>query len=256
VRKLLHRVADRLKKAVAATILSDGDSSRLYQSLVYKKQLAQSANANADTREDMSEPRRYALGEGLVGQCAADRQRILLEDIPTSAIHVRSGLVTASPRNVIALPVLYEGQVKAVIELASMHDFTASHLAFLEQLTGSIGVVLNTIEATMRTEGLLKQSQLLTQELQARQTELTTKQEELHNTNEELQEKAAPPLRPEGMKRHTGARNDEDPAEEVDSCDCGQTGGQRGNDSERHQRNSDGEEERPVAVQFLEGAER
>src|SRR6185312_14045315 len=86
-------------------------------------------------------------------------------------------------RNIIVLPVLYEGQVKAVIELASMREFTASHLAFLEQLTGSIGVVLNTIEATMRTEGLLKQSQQLAGELQ-------TQQKELQQTNEELATKA------------------------------------------------------------------
>src|SRR6202790_3640580 len=112
------------------------------------------------------EPRRYALGEGIVGQAAADRQRLLLEEIPEDLIHVRGGLVSARPRNVIALPVLYEGEVKAVIKLASTHQFTASHLAFLEQLTGSIGVVLNTIEATMRTEGLLKQSQQLAGELQ------------------------------------------------------------------------------------------
>jgi CheY-like chemotaxis protein/signal transduction histidine kinase len=78
---------------------------------------------------------------------------------------------------------LYEGQVKAVIELASLHDFTPSQLAFLEQLTGSIGVVLNTIEATMRTEGLLKQSQQLAGELQ-------TQQKELQQTNEELATKA------------------------------------------------------------------
>ena len=78
---------------------------------------------------------------------------------------------------------LYEGQVKAVIELASLDEFTASHLAFLEQLTGSIGVVLNTIEATMRTEGLLKQSQQLADELQ-------TQQKELQQTNEELANKA------------------------------------------------------------------
>jgi HAMP domain-containing protein/signal transduction histidine kinase/DNA-binding response OmpR family regulator len=127
--------------------------------------------------------RRYALGEGLVGQCAVDRQRFLLADIPRDAIHVRGGLVEARPRNIIVLPVLYEGQVKAVIELASMHEFTASQLAFLEQLTGSIGVVLNTIETTMRTEGLLKQSQQLAGELQAQQ-------KELQQTNEELASKA------------------------------------------------------------------
>ena len=87
------------------------------------------------------------------------------------------------PRSVVVLPVLFEGQTKAVIELASIGTFTATHLAFLEQLTESIGIVLNTIEATMRTEGLLKQSQQLAGELQTRQTEL-------QRTNEELAEKA------------------------------------------------------------------
>jgi len=143
------------------------------------KQLANYADAQADG----GEPRRYALREGLVGQCAADGRRLLVNDIPREAVHVRSGLIEARARNLIALPVLYEGQVKAVIELASMHEFTASHLAFLEQLTGSIGVVLNTIEATMRTERLLKQSQELAGELQAQQ-------KELQQTNEELANKA------------------------------------------------------------------
>jgi HAMP domain-containing protein/CheY-like chemotaxis protein/signal transduction histidine kinase len=142
------------------------------------KQLA----AYADPREGEG-TRLYRLGEGLVGQCAAEKQRLLLADVPRDSIRVRSGLVDAVPRNIIALPVLYEGQVKAVIELASLHEFTASHLAFLEQLTGSIGVVLNTIEATMRTEGLLKQSQQLAGELQ-------TQQKELQQTNEELATKA------------------------------------------------------------------
>ncbi|MGH8139018.1 MAG: response regulator, partial [Steroidobacteraceae bacterium] len=142
------------------------------------KQLAVYADPN-----EGAAPRRYRLGEGLVGQCAVDKQRLLLADVPADSIRVRSGLLQAVPRNVIVLPVLYEGQVKAVIELASLHEFTASHLAFLEQLTGSIGVVLNTIEATMRTEGLLEQSQQLA-------TELQTQQKELQQTNEELATKA------------------------------------------------------------------
>jgi CheY-like chemotaxis protein/signal transduction histidine kinase/HAMP domain-containing protein len=135
----------------------------------------------ADPRPD--QPRRYELGQGLVGQCALDRQRFVLADIPPDSIRIEGGLVDARPRSVIALPVLYEGQVKAVIELASLHDFTTSHVAFLEQLTGSIGVVLNTIEATMRTESLLAQSQQLAAELQAQQ-------KELQQTNEELATKA------------------------------------------------------------------
>jgi signal transduction histidine kinase/HAMP domain-containing protein len=132
---------------------------------------------------DSSERRRYRIGEGLVGQCAVERQRILLDDVPPDSIVVDSGLMTARPRTVIVLPVLFEGQVKAVIELASLRGFKASHLAFLEQLTGSIGIVFNTIEATMRTEGLLKQSQQLAGELQAQQ-------KELQQTNEELAQKA------------------------------------------------------------------
>jgi CheY-like chemotaxis protein/signal transduction histidine kinase/HAMP domain-containing protein len=137
----------------------------------------------ADHNSDPAAPRRYRIGDGLVGQCARERQRILLADIAPESILVHAGLVTAKPANVIVLPVLFEGQVKAVIELASLTHFTPSQLAFLEQLTGSIGIVLNTIEATMRTEGLLQQSQQLAAELQAQQ-------KELQQTNDELAKKA------------------------------------------------------------------
>jgi len=123
------------------------------------------------------------VGHGLVGQCAAEKRRMLITDVPSHAIPIRSGLFRAVPRNIIVLPVLFEDRVKAVIELASLSAFTASHLAFLEQLTASIGIVLNSIEATMQTEGLLKQSQQLAAELQTQQTEL-------QQTNEQLAQKA------------------------------------------------------------------
>jgi HAMP domain-containing protein/signal transduction histidine kinase/DNA-binding response OmpR family regulator len=146
----------------------------------------------ADDAYEGRELRRFGLGEGLVGQAAADRQRLLLTDIPTNSIQVRGGLMNAQPKSVIVLPVLYEGHVKAVLEMATLGDFTASQLAFLEQLTGSIiGVVLNTIEATMRTEGLLKQSQQLAGELQAQQTELQQTNEELANKAKLLAEQNA-----------------------------------------------------------------
>jgi HAMP domain-containing protein/signal transduction histidine kinase/DNA-binding response OmpR family regulator len=128
--------------------------------------------------------RRYLrIGEGLVGQCAAEKRRMLITDMPSNVIPIRSGLFQAVPRNIIVLPILFEDRVKAVIELASLSVFTASHLAFLEQLTSSIGIVLNSIEATMQTEGLLKQSQQLAAELQTQQTEL-------QQTNEQLAQKA------------------------------------------------------------------
>jgi HAMP domain-containing protein/CheY-like chemotaxis protein/signal transduction histidine kinase len=127
--------------------------------------------------------RQVKLGEGLIGQCAAEKRRMLISDLPQNTVPIRSGLFQAVPRNVIVLPVLFEDHVKAVIELASLSTFTASHLAFLEQLTASIGIVLNSIEATMQTEGLLKQSQQLA-------TELQTQQRELQQTNEQLAQKA------------------------------------------------------------------
>ena len=86
-----------------------------------------------------------------VGQCALEKQRILLNHVPADYTSVRSSLGSASPTAIVVIPVLFEGQTKAVIELASLHQFSVTHLTFLEQLTQSIGVVLNTIEATMRT---------------------------------------------------------------------------------------------------------
>jgi HAMP domain-containing protein/CheY-like chemotaxis protein len=130
-----------------------------------------------------SQPDHIALGEGLVGQCAIEQKPILLPHVPEDYTPIHSSLGGRAPSNVVVLPVLFEDQTRAVIELGSLDPFTATHLTFLEQLTQSIGVVLNTIEATMRTENLLQQSQQLTQELQTRQAEL-------QQTNEELASKA------------------------------------------------------------------
>jgi signal transduction histidine kinase/CheY-like chemotaxis protein/HAMP domain-containing protein len=118
----------------------------------------------------------FALGEGLVGQCALEKKRFLLTHVPGNYTKIISGLGKASPLNVIVLPVLFENKIKAVIELASFDSFSETHLDFLSQLTESIGIVLNTIEANTRTESLLEQSQSLA--------------EELSRTNEELQDKA------------------------------------------------------------------
>jgi signal transduction histidine kinase/HAMP domain-containing protein/ActR/RegA family two-component response regulator len=121
----------------------------------------------------------FRLGEGLVGQCAQEKQRILLTDVPGDYVRISSGLGEAAPLNIIALPILFEGSVRAVLELASFSPFSATHQAFLDQLTESIGLVLNTIEANTLTENLLKQSQSQAQELQARQEELSTSNEDL-----------------------------------------------------------------------------
>jgi signal transduction histidine kinase/HAMP domain-containing protein/CheY-like chemotaxis protein len=160
------------------------------------------ASYGAESAEELKQE--FRLREGLVGQSAADRRPILLKDVPPDFIRIGSGLGHAKPANVSILPALFEDEVKAVIELASFSEFNETHQNFLDQLMESVGIVLNTIAATMRTEGLLKQSQLLTTELQARQTELTRKQQELHATNDELQEKAQ---LLENEKRQVEAKN-------------------------------------------------
>nr|WP_207211633.1 response regulator [Rhodoplanes serenus] len=128
-------------------------------------------------------PTQLAPGEGLAGQCARDKRRLLVADVPPDAPPIASALFRATPRNIVVLPVLFENEVKAVIELASLATFKPLQIAFLEQLTASIGIVLNSIEATMQTEGLLEQSQQLAAELQAQQREL-------QQTNEQLEQKA------------------------------------------------------------------
>jgi signal transduction histidine kinase/CheY-like chemotaxis protein/HAMP domain-containing protein len=125
----------------------------------------------------------FRAGEGLVGQCALEKERFVLTNVPNDYIKISSGLGEATPLSIVVLPVLFEGQVKAVVELASFHQFSDIHLGFLDQLTESMGIVLNTIAATMRTEELLKQSQALAEELQSQQSELT-------NTNKRLEQQA------------------------------------------------------------------
>jgi signal transduction histidine kinase/HAMP domain-containing protein/CheY-like chemotaxis protein len=142
------------------------------------KELASYANSDA-----AQSPHEYGFGQGLIGQCAKERKPLFITDIPSRSIRIASGLIDAEAQNVIVLPVLFEGQVKAVIELASIYKFTESHVTFLQQLADIIGVVLNNIETTMRTEHLLAQSQQLA-------TEQQTQQRELQKTNAELAQKA------------------------------------------------------------------
>ncbi|HZV99616.1 MAG TPA: response regulator, partial [Methylophilaceae bacterium] len=131
----------------------------------------------------------FLPGEGLVGQCAKEKQRILLSNVPADYVMVSSGMGAAAPANIVVLPILFEQQVKAVIEIASLDKFTDTHLSFLDQLMESIGVVINTIEANSRTESLLTQSQSLAQELQQTNQELAEKARLLSEQNIEVERK-------------------------------------------------------------------
>ncbi|MDX2092642.1 MAG: HAMP domain-containing protein [Kofleriaceae bacterium] len=125
----------------------------------------------------------WRFGEGLIGQAALEGKRIVITNVPAEYIQISSALGEAPPHAIVVVPILFEGEVKGVIELASFDKFSGIQLAFLDQMLESLGIVIATIEATMRTDELLRQSQSLTEELRSQQ-------EELQQTNEELEEKA------------------------------------------------------------------
>ncbi|HEV7996242.1 MAG TPA: HAMP domain-containing protein, partial [Stellaceae bacterium] len=170
-RTLLSELAPLVNSQNGVIYLAEGDAGLRLLS------------AFADDVAPQGHPERLRAGQGLVGQCAADSRRMLITHVPDEVVPITSGLFKTKPNNVIVLPVLFEGQVKAVIELAALGAFTDLQTSFLDQLTASIGIVLNSIEATMQTEGLLTQSQQLA-------TELQTQQRELQQTNEQLEQKA------------------------------------------------------------------
>ncbi len=129
----------------------------------------------------------YRLKESLIGQCAFEKKRILLSDVPENFIHISTGMGDAPPRNVVVLPVLFEGETKAVIELASFKVFSDNHLTFLDQLMDSIGVILNMISSSMRTEELLQELKRSNAELEAQANELNDKAKLLEVKNQEVE---------------------------------------------------------------------
>ncbi|MFI7419153.1 HAMP domain-containing protein [Nonomuraea sp. NPDC049684] len=142
-------------------------------------------------RPDRGPRRRFAIGEGIVGQAAAEGRHIILDDVPPQFITIDSGLSQSTPAQIVVLPILFENRVLGVLELASFTPFGEVHLDFLTQLVETIGVTMNTIIANSRTEDLLTESQRLTRELQERSDELQRQQEELRRSNAELEDKAA-----------------------------------------------------------------
>jgi HAMP domain-containing protein/signal transduction histidine kinase/DNA-binding response OmpR family regulator len=139
--------------------------------------------------EDAKAEKEFSIGGGLVGQCAREKQKIVLGNVPAKYMKIRSGLGKSNPLSLIVLPVIFEGEVRGVIELASFERFSPTHQAFLDQLTETIGIVINTIEANTRTEDLLEQSQSLAGELQQTNQELQEKAQLLAHQNAEVERK-------------------------------------------------------------------
>ena len=172
-RQILNELAPLVNAHHGAFYMSETDDEgqvlRLFASYAYQER---KSVANA-----------WRFGQGLVGQAALEGKRIVLSKVPTDYIQITSALGESRPHAIVVVPIVFEGEVKGVIELASFERFSGIQLAFLDQMLESLGIVIATIEATMRTDELLRQSQSLTEELRSQQDELQT-------TNEELEEKA------------------------------------------------------------------
>ncbi|MFF1956611.1 HAMP domain-containing protein, partial [Streptomyces sp. NPDC058220] len=134
-------------------------------------------------------PTAFRPGETLIGT-AAEEKRTIQVNVPPGYLKISSGLGEASPAHVIVLPVLFEGKVLGVIELASFQPFTHIQRDFLNQIAEMIATSVNTISVNSKTEVLLKQSQELTEQLRERSAELENRQKALQESNEELEEKA------------------------------------------------------------------
>jgi HAMP domain-containing protein/GAF domain-containing protein len=177
----LLTVADHVLTELTAVVNAQHGSFFMADAMEGKVQLKLFASYAYKERKSVSNV--FALGEGLVGQAARENKRILITDVPSDYVRISSSLGDASPRNIVVVPISFEGEIKGVLELASFQRFTDIQIAFLEQLVESLGIVVATIEATMRRDELLRKSQSMAEALQSQQ-------EELQKTNEELEEKA------------------------------------------------------------------
>ncbi|RKP48076.1 response regulator [Cohnella endophytica] len=130
-------------------------------------------------KENKQLPNRFRLGEGLVGQCALDNSPIVLNNVPEDYVAIQSGLGEYKPLTITVLPVAHENEVVAVIEIASLQPFTPIQLELLEQLSLTLGVLIDSVKGRHKTERLLLEAQLLSEELQSQQEELRASNDEL-----------------------------------------------------------------------------
>ncbi|MBK5449050.1 response regulator [Bacillus sp. TH22] len=126
------------------------------------------------------------MGEGLIGQCALEKQSFILREIPEEFRYVTSGLLEIRPQNLLVIPILFEDEVIAVMELVSVTEISDLHQDLIQQTVDNLGLTIHSIMGRMRIQTLLHESQAMTEELQVQSEELQTQAEELQMQAEEL----------------------------------------------------------------------
>lgn len=130
-------------------------------------------------------------GEGLIGQVILEKSPIILTEVPSDYVQVSSGLGEATPLSLYVLPIIFEGDIKAVLEIASFKPFNETQQSFLEELMHDAGIIIESVMSRIQLANLLEESQMLMEEIQAQSEELQSQQEELRATNEELEEQTS-----------------------------------------------------------------
>lgn len=127
------------------------------------------------------ETQTFKVGEGLVGQVAADKQICELKQIDPNHIRLSSTLIDTPPNHVILTPVLFENEVIGVLEFGKLEPIDSLHHQFLELIVEAVGIAINSSISRQKIQELLEETQVQSEELQSQQ-------EELKQTNEELEE--------------------------------------------------------------------
>jgi CheY-like chemotaxis protein len=129
----------------------------------------------------------FEIGEGLVGQCAKEKQAILVTCVPDDYIKISSGLGEGTPRSIMVIPIQFEGQILGVLEIGKADQFSDEDTRILEQSSVNIGIAVNSSIARIRLQKLLQEAQTQEEVLRSTNEEMQIQQEELRSTNEEMQ---------------------------------------------------------------------
>ncbi|MCX2746043.1 GAF domain-containing protein [Mangrovivirga sp. M17] len=134
--------------------------------------------------------KRIKVGEGLVGQCFLEREKIHLKEIPENYIKITSGLGSSEPREIIIIPIKTDQEIVGILEIATLKKFESKHHKFLDRVSETIASSISTSQLTNKTNELLQVSQQQTEEMRAQEEEMRQNMEELQATQEEMRRKS------------------------------------------------------------------
>lgn len=169
---ILVAVAEHTKSAVGAFYIAENQQLQLVSGYAL----------------DIQEKKKKLMpGEGLVGQAFVSKKTIILEKIPKDENTISYASGQTKPNAIVAFPILRNGEALAVIELATLSNYSPRKLAFMENIVHGIGVALNAAQNRKKLQDLLEETQAQAEELQAQHSELEALNAELETQTQKIQ---------------------------------------------------------------------